>query len=113
MKDIMDNNREALNSSYENREIQVRLDMSNQQVAFFLEQKLREAYATFAKKLMAACELPTRLASIREYNKNNSGEELVLGQKFNGMFIFQQSISRNLFMHHSILIFKNMLHPVS
>lgn len=64
MKDILDNNREALNSSYENREIQVRLDMSNQQVAFFLERKLREAYGTFAKNLMADCELPKRLASI-------------------------------------------------
>lgn len=64
IKDILNNNREALNGSYESREIQVRLDMSNQQVAFFLERKLREAYGSFAQKLMIDCELPKQLASI-------------------------------------------------
>lgn len=64
IKDILDNSRNALNSSFDNREIQVRLDMSNQQVAFFLERKLREAYGSFAEKLMIDCELPKGLASI-------------------------------------------------
>lgn len=60
----MDNNREAFNGSFENREIQVRLDMSNQQVAYFLERKLREAYGMFAQNLMIDCELPKELAKI-------------------------------------------------
>lgn len=64
IKDILDNNRDALSQSFDNREIQVRLDMSNQQVAFFLERKLREAYGAFAQNLMADCELPRALASI-------------------------------------------------
>lgn len=64
IKDILDNNRDAMNGSFENREIQVRLDMSNQQVAFFLERKLREAYGEFAQKLMLDCELPRALATI-------------------------------------------------
>lgn len=64
IKDILNNNREALDGSYETREIQVRLDMSNQQVAFFLERKLREAYGSFAQNLMVDCELPKALASI-------------------------------------------------
>ncbi|XP_055325391.1 ABC transporter G family member 23 [Sitodiplosis mosellana] len=64
IKDILDNNRDARNGSFESREIQVRLDMSNQQVAFFLERKLRETYGEFAQKLMIDCELPRALATI-------------------------------------------------
>lgn len=64
MKDILDNARYAQNNSFDDREIKVRLDMSNQQVAYFLERKLREAYGAFAQKLMVDCELPKALASI-------------------------------------------------
>lgn len=64
VKDTLDNGREALNGSFETREIQVQLDMSNQQNAYFLERKLREAYGSFAQKLMTDCELPARLATI-------------------------------------------------
>lgn len=64
IKDILNNNREASDGSFETREIQVRLDMSNQQVAFFLERKLRETYGIFAQNLMVDCELPKALASI-------------------------------------------------
>lgn len=38
--------------------------MSNQQVAYFLERKLREAYGEFAQNLMVDCGLPKALASI-------------------------------------------------
>lgn len=64
IKDLLDNNGDALPESFDYREIQVRLDMSNQQVAFFLERKLREAYGAFAQNLMTACGLPRALASI-------------------------------------------------
>lgn len=64
IKDILDNGRAATDISFDNREIVVRLDMSNQQVAYFLERKLREAYAEFAQKLMIDCELPKGLATI-------------------------------------------------
>ena len=46
------------------REINVRLDMSNQQVAYFLERKLRETYSDFAQQLMEDCALPKQLATI-------------------------------------------------
>lgn len=64
IQDTLDNGKDARNGSFETREIQVQLDMSNQQNAYFLERKLREAYGEFAQKLMADCELPTRLATI-------------------------------------------------
>lgn len=64
IRDTLNNARYAENSSFADREIQVRLDMSNQQVAFFLERKLREAYGSFAQKLMTDCQLPKALASI-------------------------------------------------
>lgn len=38
--------------------------MSNQQVAYFLERKLREAYGAFAQRLMVDCNLPKTLATI-------------------------------------------------
>lgn len=60
----MDHNQDATNGSFDNREIQVRLDMSNQQVAYFLERKLRETYGEFAQKLMVDCGLPRALATI-------------------------------------------------
>lgn len=64
VQDTLDNARDAENSSFVDREIQVRLDMSNQQVAFFLERKLREAYGLFAQKLMVDCGYPRALATI-------------------------------------------------
>lgn len=38
--------------------------MSNQQVAYFLERKLREIFSDFAKKLMIDCGYPEALGSI-------------------------------------------------
>lgn len=64
VKDTLDNAERAQDSSFTDREIQVRLDMSNQQIAYFLERKLREAYGAFAQNLMSDCGLPRALASI-------------------------------------------------
>lgn len=60
----MEHSRDALEQSFENREIRVRLDMSNQQVAFFVERKLRETYGIFAQELMTDCNLPAQLGTI-------------------------------------------------
>lgn len=38
--------------------------MSNQQVAFFVERKLRETYGKFAQDLMRDCDLPIALGTI-------------------------------------------------
>lgn len=38
--------------------------MSNQQVAYFLERKLREIYGEFAQNLMTDCQLPKALGTI-------------------------------------------------
>lgn len=62
-KDIMDNGRDAMNSSFVDREIRVRLDFSNQPVVEFLRHKLYEAYSTFAQNLMTDCGLSKALAS--------------------------------------------------
>ncbi|KAG4079241.1 hypothetical protein HA402_006964 [Bradysia odoriphaga] len=61
---IRDEGRSADDGSFINSEIQIRLDMSNQQVAYFLERKLREIYGDFAQNLMVDCELPKALGSI-------------------------------------------------
>lgn len=61
---IRDDGRQAEPGSFENSEIQIRLDNSNQQVSFFLERKLRELYGDFAQNLMADCDLPRKLGSI-------------------------------------------------
>lgn len=61
---IRDDGRDADDGSFLNSEIQIRLDMSNQQVAYFLERKLREIYGDFAQNLMMDCELPKSLGSI-------------------------------------------------
>lgn len=60
----MTNSVNAQNVSFDNREIVVRLDMSNQQVGYFLERKLREAYAEFAQKLMIDCEKEKKVGNI-------------------------------------------------
>lgn len=62
--DILEHSRDALEESFDYREIRVRLDMSNQQVAFFVERKLRETYSTFAQDLMTDCNLPAQLGTI-------------------------------------------------
>lgn len=61
---IRDEGRNADDGSFINSEIKIHLDMSNQQVAYFLERKLREVYGDFAQELMVDCELPKALGSI-------------------------------------------------
>lgn len=64
INDIQINGRDANVGSFENGEISIRLDMSNQQVAYFLERKLREFFGDFAKKLMVDCGYPEALGTI-------------------------------------------------
>lgn len=64
MEHIRDEGRFANNGSIDNAEIRVRLDMSNQQVAYFVERRLREIYGEFARNLMVDCELPEALGNI-------------------------------------------------
>uniref|UniRef100_A0A8D8JK43 ABC transporter G family member 20 n=1 Tax=Culex pipiens TaxID=7175 RepID=A0A8D8JK43_CULPI len=63
LQDVRDNVRDAEPGSYDNQEIKVYLDKSDQQVTFFLEKKLLEAYKNFAEYLMTECQLPKQLAN--------------------------------------------------
>lgn len=84
MVDIRDNGRYADDSSFLGREIQIHLDMTgkiplinfqsdrinfnnpsaDQQIAFFVERKLRTSYQMFSEKLMTDCQLPMRLGNL-------------------------------------------------
>lgn len=61
---VQEKGRQADEGSIENSRINIRLDMSNQQVAYFLERKLRETFGDFAKNVMNDCEFPEKLGSI-------------------------------------------------
>lgn len=64
LADIRDEGRQADPGSFENGEIRIRLDNSNQQISYFLERKLRELYGDFAQNLMVDCEFSRKLGSI-------------------------------------------------
>jgi len=64
LEDIHINGREANNGSFENKDVQVFLDKSDQQITFFLERKLRQTFREFAENLMVECGFPRQLGNI-------------------------------------------------
>lgn len=62
--DVQDQGRNANGGSLITRDIEIRLDNSNQQISYFLERKLREIYRDFAQNLMIDCKLPIKLGNI-------------------------------------------------
>ena len=64
LANLRDDGRNANNGSFENSEIQIYMDKSDQQLTFFLEKKLRQTYQEFAQQLMADCEFPIKLGNI-------------------------------------------------
>lgn len=64
LEDVHINSRNAADGSFENKDIQVFLDKSDQQITFFLERKLRETFKEFAETLMLDCGFPKQLGNI-------------------------------------------------
>ncbi|GAB0099833.1 ABC transporter G family member 20 [Sergentomyia squamirostris] len=62
--EIRDDGRYATNESFYTSEIQIFMDMTDQQISFFLERKLRSTYIRFSENLMADCDFPLALGNI-------------------------------------------------
>lgn len=61
---ILTDGTNAEDDVFDQREILVRLDKSDQQITYFIERRLREAFQNFTQKLMTDCELPKGLANV-------------------------------------------------
>lgn len=59
-----DEGRNADEGSFENSEVQIYMDKSDQQLTFFLEKRLHETYKEFAEQLMTDCEFPIKLSNV-------------------------------------------------
>lgn len=64
LTDLRDDGRNARNGSFQNSEIQIYMDKSDQQLTFFLEKKLRQTYREFAESLMEDCQFPIKLGNV-------------------------------------------------
>lgn len=64
MINIREIGRNATDQTFENREIQIFMDKSDQQLTFFLEKKLRQTYLEFSENIMADCEFPIKLGNV-------------------------------------------------
>jgi hypothetical protein len=64
MAELRDEGRYASEGSFQNAEIQIFMDKSDQQLTFFLEKRLSETYKEFTEKLMADCKFPIKLGNI-------------------------------------------------
>ncbi|XP_055688091.1 ABC transporter G family member 23 [Lutzomyia longipalpis] len=62
--EIRDEGRHADNSTFYTGEISIYMDMTDQQISYFLERKLRSTYQKFSESLMTDCELPVALGNI-------------------------------------------------
>ncbi|KDR16091.1 ABC transporter G family member 20-like [Zootermopsis nevadensis] len=60
----IDKGRSASNATIEDSELAVHLDMSNRQIALFLERNLFQAYLDLARDVMLACNQSVKLADI-------------------------------------------------
>lgn len=64
MADIRDEATFAQIGSFENSEIKIYMDKSDQQLTFFLERKLRQTYKEFIEKLMNDCNYPAKAGNV-------------------------------------------------
>lgn len=64
LADIHINGQNANNGSFDNKDIQVFLDKTDQQITFFMERKLRQTFKEFAEQLMSDCGFPRALGNI-------------------------------------------------
>ncbi|XP_054726104.1 ABC transporter G family member 23 [Anastrepha obliqua] len=64
MKARLDDGRYADDGTVENAELTVHIDMTDQQIGYFIERKLREIFGSFIKSVLIDCNLPTGLGNI-------------------------------------------------
>lgn len=64
MQDIRDEASYASEGSFDNAEIKIYMDKSDQQLTFFLEKKLMQTYHEFIEKLMGDCKYPIKAGNI-------------------------------------------------
>lgn len=64
LSDIHANGRKADNGSFESTDIEIFLDMSDQQITFFLQRNLLLTFKEFAESLMSDCGYPKALGTV-------------------------------------------------
>lgn len=64
MQSVLEDGRFADDSTLDNAELTVHIDMTDQQIAYFIERKLRDSFSKFMKSVLADCNLPTTLANL-------------------------------------------------
>lgn len=64
MQDVGQEGGYAEDSSFDNAEIKIYMDNSDQQLTFFLEKKLRQTYGEFMRSLMQDCNYPVKSGNI-------------------------------------------------
>ncbi|XP_014089830.1 ABC transporter G family member 20 [Bactrocera oleae] len=64
MRVRMEEGRYADNGAVENSELSVHIDMTDQQIGYFIERKLRDSFGSFVKNVLAECNLPAGLGNI-------------------------------------------------
>ncbi|XP_053946025.1 ABC transporter G family member 23 [Anastrepha ludens] len=64
MKARLDDGRYADDGTVENAELTVHIDMTDQQIGYFIERKLRDIFGSFIKSVLIDCNLPTGLGNI-------------------------------------------------
>ncbi|XP_004530724.1 ABC transporter G family member 23 [Ceratitis capitata] len=64
IKTRMEDGRYADDGTVENSEMSVHIDMTDQQIGYFIERKLRDSFGSFVKGVLTDCNLPTGLGNI-------------------------------------------------
>ncbi|KAI8121498.1 hypothetical protein FF38_00066 [Lucilia cuprina] len=64
MQSLMEDGRYADDAAVNSAELAVHIDMTDRQIAYFVERKLREHYHSFIKEILTDCNLPQSLATI-------------------------------------------------
>lgn len=64
MRVRMEEGRYAADGAVENSVLSVHIDMTDQQIGYFIERKLRDSFGSFVKNVLADCNLPTGLGNI-------------------------------------------------
>lgn len=63
MQEILNEGSYADANAFKWGELNIRIDMTDQQIAYFIERRLRGAFSTFMKNILRDCDLPTSLAN--------------------------------------------------
>lgn len=62
--EILGDGRVASDETFDQRELTVRMDKSDQQITYFLERRLLDTFHDFAEQLMVDCKFPKNLVNV-------------------------------------------------